>query len=292
MGAQPMPFPSDHPTNRLDHDPRTALRGPAYEWPLWSTTMRVVTADPHALPSARRLVETELAHVELAASRGRRDAEVSTLPTGRRTRISGTLAAILGAALRAAEATDGAVDPTTGRSLRPGRRRRSLARDRARRGAPDRARTPRRRAGPRPHRPGLGRRPVCGRGRGRPRRRRAGQPRRGHRDRRSRGRRRLGGPRGRPRRPAERAGGPGRHPDRPGRGDLDLDVDRRPTPFRTATVVAPDCVTATTWSAAALADHGLAHLTERGLPARLVGVDGSLTYLGGWPEDGELAPTP
>ena len=48
MGAQPMPFPSDHPTNRLDHDPRTALRGPAYEWPLWSTTMRVVTADSHA----------------------------------------------------------------------------------------------------------------------------------------------------------------------------------------------------------------------------------------------------
>src|SRR6476469_4222538 len=119
MGAQPMPFPSDHPTNRLDHDPRTALRGPAYEWPLWSTTMRVVTADSHALPSARRLVETELAHVELAASRGRRDAEVSTLPTGRRTRISGTLAAILGAALRAAEATEGIVDPTTGRSLRP-----------------------------------------------------------------------------------------------------------------------------------------------------------------------------
>ena len=90
MGAQPMPFPSDRPTNRLDHDPRTALRGPAYEWPLWSTTMRVVTADPHALPSARRLVETELAHVELAASRGRRDAEVSTLAAGRRTRISGT----------------------------------------------------------------------------------------------------------------------------------------------------------------------------------------------------------
>src|SRR6476469_3078922 len=119
MGAQPMPFPSDHPTNRLDHDPRTALRGPAYEWPLWSTTMRVVTADPHALPSARRLVEQELAHVELAASRGRRDAEVSTLPTGRRTRISGTLAAILGAALRAAEATEGIVDPTTGSSLRP-----------------------------------------------------------------------------------------------------------------------------------------------------------------------------
>ncbi len=61
--------------------------------------------------------------------------------------------------------------------------------------------------------------------------------------------------------------------------------------FRTVTVVAQDCVTAATWSAAALADDGLTHLTERGLPARLVGVQGSLTYLGGWPEDGELAPT-
>ncbi len=46
--------------------------------------MRVVTADPRALPSARRLVDRELAHVELAASRGRRDAEVATLPTGKR----------------------------------------------------------------------------------------------------------------------------------------------------------------------------------------------------------------
>ncbi len=109
MGAQPMPLPSDHPTNRLDHDPRTALSRPAYEWPLWSTTMRVVTADPRALPSARRLVETELAHVELAAGRGRRDAEVSTLPSGRRTRISGTLTAIRG--------------PLSARRRRPTRRR-------------------------------------------------------------------------------------------------------------------------------------------------------------------------
>jgi thiamine biosynthesis lipoprotein len=45
------------------------LRGPAYEWALWSTTIRVVTDDPQALPLARRLIDGELAQVELAASR-------------------------------------------------------------------------------------------------------------------------------------------------------------------------------------------------------------------------------
>jgi len=291
MGAQPMPLPHDRPTNRLDHDPRTALRGPAYEWPLWSTTMRVVTADPHALPSARRLVETELVHVELAASRGRRDAEVSTLPTGRRTRISGTLAAILGAALRAAEATDGAVDPTTGRSLRPvgdADPWRGIELDEthqtvllprgveldldaiARAWAADRC------AAVVADLLDVGVLVSLG------------------------GDIATAGPAG---------GGawevlvadPDDQPS--ARAALvaiptglavvtSTSTTTETTPFRTATVVAPDCVTATTWSAAALADHGLAHLTERGLPARLVGVDGSLTYLAGWPEDGELAPTP
>jgi hypothetical protein len=109
MGAQPM---GADPV-----DPRTELHGPAYEWRLWSTTMRIVTDDPNALPSARRLVDGELAQVELAASRFRADSEIATLPAGRRTRISATLTAILGAALRAAEATSGAVDPTLGHAL-------------------------------------------------------------------------------------------------------------------------------------------------------------------------------
>ncbi len=299
MGAQPMPSPSDHPTNRLDHDPRTTLRGPAYEWPLWSTTIRVVTADPHALPSARRLVETELGHVELAASRGRRDAEIATLPTGRRTRISGTLAAILGAALRAAEATDGAVDPTTGRSLRPvgdADAWRGIELD----GAHQTVLVPRGVE--------LDLDPI---------------PRAWAADRCAAvvadvldvgvlvslgGDIATAGP----------AGG--------GAWEvLVTDPDDQPsaqaalvaiptglavatstststststrtgtgtTLWRTATVVAPDCVTAATWSAAAIADPGPAHLTDRGLPIRLVGVNGSLTYLGGWPEDGELAPRP
>ena len=61
---------------------------------------------------------------------------------------------------------------------------------------------------------------------------------------------------------------------------------------RTATVVAQDCVTAATWSAVALVEGGLTRLAEVGLPARLVGVDGALSYVGGWPEDGEMFATP
>ncbi|GAA1256436.1 FAD:protein FMN transferase [Oryzihumus leptocrescens] len=95
------------------------LRGPAYEWALWSTTVRVAVADPHALPSARRLVDHELAAVELAASRFRADSEVRRLAHrgGRPTRISPTLAALLEAALSAAGETGGAVDPTLGNAL-------------------------------------------------------------------------------------------------------------------------------------------------------------------------------
>ncbi len=106
MGAQPVVPVSIPP-----------LRGPVYEWALWSTTMRVVTDDPHALPSARRLIDGELAQVELAASPFRPDSEICTLPAGRRTRISPTLTLILAAAVRGARETGGAVTrPSAGRS--------------------------------------------------------------------------------------------------------------------------------------------------------------------------------
>lgn len=95
-------------------DPQPELRGPAYEWALWSTTVRVVTSDPAALRSAKRLVDDVLAHVELATSTTRSDSEVSRLATGRWVRISRTLVAVLGAALEAARETDGAMDPTSG----------------------------------------------------------------------------------------------------------------------------------------------------------------------------------
>ena len=49
---------------------------------------------------------------------------------------------------------------------------------------------------------------------------------------------------------------------------------------------------AATWAVAAVADaQGYPErLVSRGLPARLVGPDGAVTYRGGWPEDAELAP--
>lgn len=48
--------------------PQPELHGPAYEWSQWSTTVRVVTADPAALRSAKRLVDDVLADVDPTAS--------------------------------------------------------------------------------------------------------------------------------------------------------------------------------------------------------------------------------
>ena len=63
------------------------------------------------------------------------------------------------------------------------------------------------------------------------------------------------------------------------------------TPLRTVSVTAGDCVTANAATTAAiiLGDKAGAWLQERGLPARLVTVDGCITHLGGWPEAGERA---
>ena len=77
------------------------LRGPAHEWRLWSTTVRLVTSDPGALRSAKRLVDDALAHVELAAHADRRDSEVARLRPGRWTRVSATLATLVATALAA-----------------------------------------------------------------------------------------------------------------------------------------------------------------------------------------------
>jgi len=58
-------------------------------------------------------------------------------------------------------------------------------------------------------------------------------------------------------------------------------------PWRSATVVAADCVTANTAATAAivLGDSAAAWLEQRSLPARLVGRDGSVSYISGWPAD-------
>jgi thiamine biosynthesis lipoprotein len=87
------------------------------QWPIWSTTARLVVTDPAALPVARSIVDTELSAVELACSRFRADSELNQLEPGRPVRISPRLAELVAVALAAAERTGGDVDPTVGGAL-------------------------------------------------------------------------------------------------------------------------------------------------------------------------------
>jgi thiamine biosynthesis lipoprotein len=83
------------------------------------TTVTVLTTDPHALPLAEGALRKELAAIDLACSRFRPDSELSRLNAraGTPTSVSPLLAEAVEVALRAAELTDGAVDPTVGRSV-------------------------------------------------------------------------------------------------------------------------------------------------------------------------------
>lgn len=90
-----------------------------HEWDLWSTRARLVVTDPRSLGDALELVRDTLARVELAASRFRPDSEIENLVPGPdgTVHLSPMLADLLGEALEAARATDGAVDPTVGSAL-------------------------------------------------------------------------------------------------------------------------------------------------------------------------------
>jgi thiamine biosynthesis lipoprotein len=88
------------------------------QWPLWSTTARLVVTDPDALGAARRVLEGLTARVEAACSRFRPDSELSRLPAdGEPAPVSALCAELVGVALLAAERTDGDVDPTLGVAL-------------------------------------------------------------------------------------------------------------------------------------------------------------------------------
>jgi thiamine biosynthesis lipoprotein len=65
-------------------------------------------------------------------------------------------------------------------------------------------------------------------------------------------------------------------------------------PWRTASVAAATCADANAAAAAAIVagERAEAWLTAAGLPARLVGHDGRIRHLGGWPVDaGQPLPT-
>jgi thiamine biosynthesis lipoprotein ApbE len=109
--------------------------GAAASWRALGTLVHLVVTEPRCLPEARRLLEADLAAVDLACSRFRADSEIRTLQVDRDQQASRTLQAdrdqqashthqvspllaeAIAVALRAAELTDGDVDPTVGAAL-------------------------------------------------------------------------------------------------------------------------------------------------------------------------------
>ena len=83
------------------------------------TTANVCVTEPAALQVAAAAVEQELAAIDLACSRFRDDSELTALNRSgcRPFRASPLLVEALEVALHAAAITDGAVDPTVGRSM-------------------------------------------------------------------------------------------------------------------------------------------------------------------------------
>jgi thiamine biosynthesis lipoprotein len=86
----------------------------------WSTRIELLVTDPTVVVAATRILDEELDRVEDAASRFRADSELSRIHRsggGRPVAVSRRLAELLATALRAAELTDGLVDPTVGAAL-------------------------------------------------------------------------------------------------------------------------------------------------------------------------------
>jgi FAD:protein FMN transferase len=96
------------------------VSGPAVaHWPALGTTATVVVADPGGLDAARDAVSEEVEAIDRAASRFRADSELTCVNerAGRWTAIGPLLMRAIVTALRAAELTEGAVDPTVGAAL-------------------------------------------------------------------------------------------------------------------------------------------------------------------------------
>ncbi|MDH6136847.1 thiamine biosynthesis lipoprotein [Kitasatospora sp. MAA4] len=83
------------------------------------TTAVLLVADPARTRAARQVLDAELAAIDLACSRFRPDSELSRANTaaGRPVTVGPLFAQAIDAALRAAELTVGAVDPTVGPAL-------------------------------------------------------------------------------------------------------------------------------------------------------------------------------
>jgi thiamine biosynthesis lipoprotein ApbE len=89
----------------------------AASWRALGTLIHLVVTEPRCLAEARRLLEADLAAVDLACSRFRADSEICTLRASGGQQVSPLLAEAIAVALRAAELTDGDVDPTVGAAM-------------------------------------------------------------------------------------------------------------------------------------------------------------------------------
>ncbi|WP_326554323.1 FAD:protein FMN transferase [Micromonospora sp. NBC_01813] len=89
------------------------------QWQVWGTLARVVVTDPTATSAARTIVEDVLAAVDGACSRFRPDSELvrACRSGGTPVPVSPLLAGLVSVALRAANETDGDVDPTVGAAM-------------------------------------------------------------------------------------------------------------------------------------------------------------------------------
>ncbi|MDP9273037.1 MAG: FAD:protein FMN transferase [Chloroflexota bacterium] len=89
-------------------------------WRALGTSVHLLVTDARAAVAARDAVIDVLEQVDAAYSRFRADSELSRLNArpGQTVPISPLLAVAIGAALRGARVTDGAVDPTVGRAMR------------------------------------------------------------------------------------------------------------------------------------------------------------------------------
>ncbi len=88
-------------------------------WEALGTSVVLRVTDPSGLADARMAVEDDLAAIDLACSRFRADSEITWVNAraGRSVAVSPLLMEALELAVRAAELTDGDVDPTVGRAL-------------------------------------------------------------------------------------------------------------------------------------------------------------------------------
>jgi thiamine biosynthesis lipoprotein len=89
------------------------------DWQALGTGVTVLTTDPAHIAAAALEVRQELADVDAACSRFRPDSEieVANRSHGHQVAVGPLLAEAIQAALRAAELTDGAVDPTVGEAM-------------------------------------------------------------------------------------------------------------------------------------------------------------------------------